>query len=95
MPVRDILQLGHPILRQIAEPVPDPTAPAVARLVADLAELLQHEIDHLDGILSINRPDGGREVALLPRGIRAPTPRRQPVRALKKQSCASTYADAR
>ena len=42
MPVRDILQLGHPILRQIAQSVADPTAPAVAALVTDLTDTVAH-----------------------------------------------------
>ncbi|SNR29012.1 peptide deformylase [Hymenobacter mucosus] len=42
MPIREILQLGHPVLRQIAQPVPDPTAPAVATLVTDLMDTVGH-----------------------------------------------------
>ncbi|WP_210116123.1 peptide deformylase [Hymenobacter wooponensis] len=42
MPIREILQLGHPVLRQIAQPVPDPTAPAVTDLVTDLADTVGH-----------------------------------------------------
>jgi peptide deformylase len=42
MPVREILQLGHPVLRQIAQPVSDPTAPAVADLVTDLTDTVGH-----------------------------------------------------
>ena len=42
MPVRTVLQLGDPLLREVCTPVPDPTAPAVAVLVADLADTLAH-----------------------------------------------------
>ncbi|TGE28563.1 peptide deformylase [Hymenobacter metallicola] len=42
MPIRDILQLGHPVLRQVAQPVADPTAPEVASLVMDLADTVAH-----------------------------------------------------
>jgi peptide deformylase len=42
MPVRDILQLGDPRLREVAVPVDDPRAPEVAALVKDLADTLAH-----------------------------------------------------
>ncbi|GAB3222914.1 peptide deformylase [Hymenobacter seoulensis] len=42
MPIREILQLGHPTLRAVAQPVPDPTAPAIAALVADLTDTVGH-----------------------------------------------------
>jgi peptide deformylase len=42
MAIREILQLGHPVLRDIAEPVADPTAPAVAELVQDLTDTVAH-----------------------------------------------------
>jgi len=40
MPVREVLQLGHPLLRQVAEPVEDPTDADVASLVDDLRDTL-------------------------------------------------------
>ena len=40
MAVREILQLGNPLLRQVAQPVADPAAPEVASLVDDLRETL-------------------------------------------------------
>jgi peptide deformylase len=40
MPVRPILQLGDPRLREIALPVGDPSAPEIAALVNDLANTL-------------------------------------------------------
>jgi peptide deformylase len=42
MPVRPILQLGDPRLREIALPVEDPSAPEVAALVEDLVETLAY-----------------------------------------------------
>jgi peptide deformylase len=42
MPLRTILQLGDPRLREVALPVEDPSAPEVAALVADLADTLAH-----------------------------------------------------
>src|SRR4029077_19186707 len=42
MPVRPILQLGDPRLREVALPVEDPSSPEVAALVNDLADTLAH-----------------------------------------------------
>jgi peptide deformylase len=42
MPIRPILQLGDPVLRQKASKVEDPTAPEVHALVQDLADTLAH-----------------------------------------------------
>ncbi len=43
MPVRDILQLGNPVLRQIARPVDEPDGERVRALAGDLREtLLEH-----------------------------------------------------
>jgi len=42
MPIRPVLQLGDPVLRQAAQPVADPSAQEVADLVRDLAETLAH-----------------------------------------------------
>jgi peptide deformylase len=42
MPIRDIVQLGDPRLRTPAERVEDPSSPAVAELLADLADTLAH-----------------------------------------------------
>ncbi|AYA36296.1 peptide deformylase [Hymenobacter oligotrophus] len=42
MPVREILQLGNPVLRQVAHPVADPSAPEVAALVQDLTDTVAH-----------------------------------------------------
>lgn len=42
MPLRPILQLGNPLLREKCEPVPDPATPAIANLVADLNDTLAH-----------------------------------------------------
>ncbi|MBI0534009.1 peptide deformylase [Roseomonas sp. KE2513] len=40
MAILKIARLGHPVLLQRAEPVPDPTAPAMRRLVTDMAETM-------------------------------------------------------
>src|SRR5277367_4664891 len=42
MPVRPILQLGDPRLREISLPVDDPSSPEVAALITDLAETLAY-----------------------------------------------------
>jgi peptide deformylase len=42
LPAREVLQLGHPMLREVAEPVEDPGSPEVAALVADLRDTLAH-----------------------------------------------------
>lgn len=42
MPLRDILQLGNPLLREPCAPVADPGAPEIRSLVADLADTLAH-----------------------------------------------------
>jgi len=33
--------MGHPVLRRAADPVPDPTAPEIRRLVADMLETMR------------------------------------------------------
>ena len=40
MAILKIARMGHPVLRRVADPVADPTAPAVKRLVADMVETL-------------------------------------------------------
>ncbi|HEY6372987.1 MAG TPA: peptide deformylase [Candidatus Sulfotelmatobacter sp.] len=42
MPIKPVLQLGDPVLRQKALPVVDPTAPEIHDLVGDLADTLAH-----------------------------------------------------
>jgi len=42
MAIRSIAKMGHPILRQIAESVEDPTSPKIARLAEDMRETLEH-----------------------------------------------------
>src|SRR5579864_7221998 len=42
MPIRTILQLGDPRLREIARPVEDPTASEIAALMIDLADTLAY-----------------------------------------------------
>jgi peptide deformylase len=41
MALRPIIRLGDPILRAVAAPVADPSDPAIARLLADMAETMQ------------------------------------------------------
>jgi peptide deformylase len=40
MAILKIARMGHPVLRRRADPVPDPTAPQIHRLIADMAETL-------------------------------------------------------
>ncbi len=40
MAILKIARMGHPVLLQRAEPVPDPTAPEIRRLVADMIETM-------------------------------------------------------
>jgi len=40
MAILKIARMGHPVLRRVAEPVPDPTAPEIRLLVADMVETL-------------------------------------------------------
>jgi peptide deformylase len=42
MAIRNVLQLGHPGLREVAEGVEDPAAPQIAALIQDLADTLAH-----------------------------------------------------
>ncbi len=41
MAILKIARMGHPVLRRAADPVPDPTAPEVRRLVADMLETMR------------------------------------------------------
>mgnify|MGYP003529900628 CR=1 FL=1 len=71
MTIPRIRLLGDPILRTRCEPITKPRSTAVrvqyqdikgetheVDLEGDRAELLQHEIDHLDGVLAVDRPHG-------------------------------------
>ena len=40
MALLKIARMGHPVLLQTAEPVPDPTAPDIRRLVSDMIETM-------------------------------------------------------
>lgn len=42
MAVREVLQLGDPVLREVALPVADPGAPEIAGLIDDLRDTLAH-----------------------------------------------------
>lgn len=41
MAILKIARMGHPVLSQPADPVPDPTAPEVRRLVGDMIETME------------------------------------------------------
>jgi peptide deformylase len=41
MSILKLARMGHPVLRQVADPVADPTAPEIRRLVADMIETMQ------------------------------------------------------
>ena len=41
MSILKIARMGHPVLLQRAEPVPDPAAPEIRRLVADMIETME------------------------------------------------------
>jgi len=41
MALLKIARMGHPVLLRPADPVPDPTAPEIRRLVADMAETME------------------------------------------------------
>ena len=41
MAILKIARMGHPVLLQRAAPVPDPTAPEIRRLVADMIETME------------------------------------------------------
>ena len=41
MAILKIARMGHPVLLQRADPVPDPTAPEIRRLAADMAETME------------------------------------------------------
>ncbi|NWG46699.1 MAG: peptide deformylase [Alphaproteobacteria bacterium] len=41
MAIRKIARMGHPVLARPASPIADPTAPAVAALVADMIETME------------------------------------------------------
>lgn len=40
MAILKIAKMGHPVLRRPADPIPDPTAPEIARLIADMRETM-------------------------------------------------------
>jgi peptide deformylase len=40
MALLKIARMGHPVLLRVADPIPDPTAPAIRRLVDDMTETM-------------------------------------------------------
>ena len=43
MAVREVLRMGHPVLRRVAEPVQRLGTPELARLVQDMKDTMAHE----------------------------------------------------
>ncbi len=41
MAILKIAKMGHPVLRQVAKPVPDPTAPGLAHLIRNMVETME------------------------------------------------------
>ena len=41
MAILKIARMGHPVLRRRADPIDDPTAPEIARLIADMIETME------------------------------------------------------
>jgi peptide deformylase len=40
MAILKIARMGHPVLREVAEPIADPSAPEIQRLIADMVDTL-------------------------------------------------------
>ncbi len=64
--VRQVLQLGNPQLYEVSTPLK--MGGHRHELEGALSELLQHECDHLDGILAGDRAMGKRSFALKGQG---------------------------
>lgn len=43
MAIREVLRMGHPVLRQVARPVEHFATPELARLVGDMVDTMAHE----------------------------------------------------
>ena len=41
MAILKIARMGHPVLKQVAEPVADPAAPEILRLIVDMLETME------------------------------------------------------
>lgn len=71
MAILKIARMGHPVLRRVADPVPDPADPLVRRLAADMAETM---VDA--GGVGLAAPQVHESVRLIV--FRLPRERRQP-----------------
>jgi len=41
MAILKIARMGHPVLRQVAQPISDPASPDIKRLLADMIETME------------------------------------------------------
>ncbi len=62
MAILKIARMGHPILKEVAAPIEDPTAPEIAALVADNLKSVgvnardeDHELEHREGSRRLRR----------------------------------------
>jgi peptide deformylase len=60
MTVLPVLRMGHPVLLQVAQPVGDPTTPAIHRLAADMVETM-----HAEEGIGIAAPQVGQALRLI------------------------------
>jgi peptide deformylase len=60
MTVLPVLRMGHPVLLAVAEPVGDPTTPAIRRLARDMIETM-----HAEQGIGIAAPQVGRSLRLI------------------------------
>lgn len=74
--LRQIAQLGQPVLRGVAEKIADPGNPALQALIEDLLvtvadangvgiaapQVFQHEFDHVQGMVFIDRLESTRDL---------------------------------
>ena len=78
MPIHDILQLGNPLLRGIAQPVTDSASSEVAALLADLRDTLAH----CRATTTYGRAIAAPQIGVLKRLIVIDTSPRQPEQKL-------------
>ena len=82
MAILKIARMGHPVLLQMCEPVADPGAPEIRRLVADMLETMDDAPGvglaapqvHVPLRLFVFRVPGGRARARRPATRRSATP---------------------
>ena len=71
MPILKVARLGHPVLRRMADPVPPEALGRDGQALGYAAEgfharILQHEMDHLDGKVYLDRMRSMESLAFLP-----------------------------